>query len=1308
MKPTLGRRLRNLFMCVVMVVGLMPMTALAEKTDTSASTATTTATTTQSATTTTTTAAGGASATTSATASSTSAATTAATTNTATTSDPEANSAAAAPAGIDAAVTTTTDATAQGSLIATDAQSAPVATTQSTANAGVTMTPQSDGAVTVTDGDLAKYVTGSSLTVDGKDISGQTVNYGQAVSATINWKISNSVNVDKGDTYIYALPDGISFKDYSGNLMNGTTVDAAYTVSGNKLTITYNKNLGSDVKGSIQLDGSIEQSSTSNKDGGARSVAFPGASTYTYTIKSTASLNAWKNYSAVSGADNQYDFVIAVQSSGINKNAVVTDAMGYLLSMTNADVKVYADYDCATAYTGSYSVSGNAAGSQKFVVAFASDLVDGQTVYIKYRVTADKEPLSLAKAAGKWDQIKNTASYKSDESSEKSTDCAIQIDSTWKVSKSGADNGDGTISWTITVDPGTIGSFDGKTLVKDVLGANLDIPSTVILKSGTDGVNWGNATNVDWSALAAGTYALPAAAKGTQYQITYTTKTTGAQTGKVTYTNDATVYPGGNTDYGTNGHGEVSIGENVSHIAKTCLTADDSGYMPRWQTVVSASDKDLANAYIDDTYGSDMTFDADSLSIVDNTGKTYVEGTDYTRGTYDHGEKIKFTGTIAKGTVITLTYTTNVTNGNTSQVTNKTWMHFTGDTNESSQATYHFGKHLNKWASDYNDGAITWGLTVNKVASDATTVTVTDTLPEGTSYIDGSLTFPWNSGMTGLNVAKNSDGTVTFTFTGAALNQIKTDNLSFFYQTKIDDMSTLQNDGKNYTNKAQISVDGTTENSVDATKRVDEINLVSKSGAYDESTAPFANYAVKVNAYALTLNGGNALMLTDAMGSALTFQPGTVSFTDFEGNAVTGCSYGYDDKTNTLTFTIPDATAVKISYQVAVSAAVGTELNSSNASNTVTLTGLTNWDSSATKTLSGQVISSRGTSSCDGYDLKVYKYADGKIESKLAGATFKVEALTTTTAGSNWLTTGSSVVASGMTSGDDGYTATAMAASGLALRADTIYKVTETSAPAGYAIAPASYVVFAGLDASKCNNYEGITVDGAQLIVTTNKEQLVYVGDKVSAHDVEISKIDATTLAELPGAQLKITDAAGNAVDSWTSTNEVHKVTVSAGTYTLTETTAPSGYKNAESITFAVSDDGTVTSATEGAASGMTITMKDVAQSTPLTPASPENPQTPSNPKPTKPTKPTTGTPLTPAGTTGTTNELPDEIVDEATPTTVSAEGEEIDDDATPLAAKTGDRVAGMAALGMLALEGFGIAAFAARRRNDASKNVQN
>ena len=78
---------------------------------------------------------------------------------------------------------------------------------------------------------------------------------------------------------------------------------------------------------------------------------------------------------------------------------------------------------------------------------------------------------------------------------------------------------------------------------------------------------------------------------------------------------------------------------------------------------------------------------------------------------------------------------------------------------------------------------------------------------------------------------------------------------------------------------------------------------------------------------------------------------------------------------------------------------------------------------------------------------------------------------------------------------------------------------------------------------------------------------------------VEISKVDATTSEELPGATLTIKNSKGEVVKTWVSTNKPMIIeNLPVGKYTLTEEIAPEGYVlSTETITFEVKLDGTVT-----------------------------------------------------------------------------------------------------------------------------------
>ena len=113
---------------------------------------------------------------------------------------------------------------------------------------------------------------------------------------------------------------------------------------------------------------------------------------------------------------------------------------------------------------------------------------------------------------------------------------------------------------------------------------------------------------------------------------------------------------------------------------------------------------------------------------------------------------------------------------------------------------------------------------------------------------------------------------------------------------------------------------------------------------------------------------------------------------------------------------------------------------------------------------------------------------------------------------------------------------------------------------------------------------------------------------------VHISKVDAETGEELPGAVLELYAPDGSLLDTWETSDIPHVIPglpVGEG-YVLREVTAPEGFEITEDVTFNVEDTTEI----------QTITMEDEK-----TPDQPEEPDTPDEPE--KPDKPTPDIPQT-------------------------------------------------------------------------------
>ena len=178
------------------------------------------------------------------------------------------------------------------------------------------------------------------------------------------------------------------------------------------------------------------------------------------------------------------------------------------------------------------------------------------------------------------------------------------------------------------------------------------------------------------------------------------------------------------------------------------------------------------------------------------------------------------------------------------------------------------------------------------------------------------------------------------------------------------------------------------------------------------------------------------------------------------------------------------------------------------------------------------------------------------------------------------------------------------------------YTLTETRPADGYALA--DDITFRLLQKV---DEDGNNLQEAEVYYLTTKNFLFWTWDDWKLLDdatvimrddiikVEISKKDLTTMEELPGAELTITDRDGKEINRWVSTDTPHYIEkLPAGEYILTEITAPDGYDIAESIRFTVLPTSEV----------QTVVMKD-ARTPEKTPHPEETPQ----PKPSTTPAPT-------------------------------------------------------------------------------------
>ena len=137
------------------------------------------------------------------------------------------------------------------------------------------------------------------------------------------------------------------------------------------------------------------------------------------------------------------------------------------------------------------------------------------------------------------------------------------------------------------------------------------------------------------------------------------------------------------------------------------------------------------------------------------------------------------------------------------------------------------------------------------------------------------------------------------------------------------------------------------------------------------------------------------------------------------------------------------------------------------------------------------------------------------------------------------------------------------------------YKLVETKAPDDYQIAnPIIFTYQSDGSVSVNNTVVPVGADGAVSLTMVNRPY----------REIYVSKVDATTERELPGAHIQILDLNENVVVingtplEWTSTaaEPEHRVLITPGSYILRETVAPDGYTVRTDTRFNVAEDGTV------------------------------------------------------------------------------------------------------------------------------------
>ncbi|MCG4792976.1 Cna B-type domain-containing protein [Bifidobacterium adolescentis] len=1061
---------------------------------------------------------------------------------------------------------------------------------------------------------------------------GMTLDYGTQVRVKLSWKVPNEVKVQQGTTFTYDLPQGIAFENGATYPMYDSTGKqrGTFTVQDNKVVATYTDttDASSGINAYVTIDGKITRSADNNGNGGKRDWNFPGIGNVETTINPEHGLDIHKNGAVNTGetdadGNSVYYYVLNVGSTGPNTNVTITDTMGELLTLVPDSFELFTDADLTTEYGKSDWHVTSSADGKGFALTIPS-MGDGEKLYVKYKVKVSRQQVIAACKAsadataqcenGNLDVTDNKVTIKSNKSTEKTDHKGLVFKSKWTVNKRGSADGDQhDINWNIELIPGD-DSNTRNTMVKDLLGEGMEPPTgdVTIECYGKDNKYWPvqKTVKIKWADLVNGTATLPEGYG--RYVITYTTPIANADsTTQTTYTNTVDGKDGDGNNF--NGTGTVTIDRTEGDIAKRTLSGASATSPIQWETTFTAK-KDLDGATITDTVdqncsgkkvdGSDNCTATGDWQTMNHDVKVYTDAAhtkEYPASNYQikyaNGNKsftLTVTRGLAKGDKLYIVYSTTVKDGAPSTIYN------TAAFGKSTKTATHTGTNDNMdkgvdWESDATNGKYGWTLSVHDVASGAKDVTITDTLPANMEYIPGSMTVRNQSGaaLDGVSVtshpSKDGQDTLTFTFKNpsAALTEAKHDGgrVQIGYLTRLKDVKAFAGSSE-FRNSAVISVDGVAQIPDQASRWIDPPQLVNKKSTYTAATAPYINYTIDVNSAGSTLNGGQTLVLKDTLPEAVELQQGSVRIVDPKTQGeIQGAASFYDPATRVLTINVPDATPARVTYKAVVLLQPGQSLDGL-AVNTVTLVGYENKGGSSQDSQTGTVHEAKGGFTDSPHSLQIFKYGDGDAGGRgLGDAVFRVDELAVNDDGSSkaWSSTVSTNVTKTLASGTDGYTKY------VGLKANRIYKVTEVQAPEGYEISSKPlYVVFPSTDAYHghlADHYEGVTVDGQPLTVAAvnGQPQSLYlwmVNDKQDVKaKVAISKVEyGHADIAVKGATLSlVSDSDNREISRWTTDGDAKSFDLVPGSYTLTELSAPNGYRVADVMRIVVSNNGEVT-----------------------------------------------------------------------------------------------------------------------------------
>ena len=814
-------------------------------------------------------------------------------------------------------------------------------------------------------------------------------------------------------TAVYELPSCLSVVNATGTIECPGYAGSAgtYEIKNGVVTFVYEeaflKAHPSDIKGTFNFEGALSNSATENKE--EVEIDFNGSgTTIPITVKfEDGKVTGDKTYTL--NADGTIDFTIRLKVTEKDvKNLVLTDTQGSNLEFANPpEFRL----DGELLNPGQYTVSGNQ------MTLNLGDRTRGEyTLTYKAKVkdsnTKDGEP-NKNRADWTWNGGSGTK------------DTTVQITESLLNKNGSVSNGE--ITWTVIYVPGNLSQAAGKTFT-DTLGADQEYTGNYEVYYDSNGNQWwvggqqiasGALSDITAADGKSFSYTFPSdqTANRGAYKLVYKTKITKDMSDikdTVTFTNKI-----GGDGKEADGKVEVKPREKPKpDIVKKSVVTDSENRKATWTiTVTPPEGKTVKNLVIKDELQDFYIWKGkyEGTVTIKEAGSTLAEGKDYTVATTAGGNSINPTMTLVFSKkisgVLEITYTSDYTDSGShcGCVGNKIHSSYTIDDEDNEEDDSASGEIKNTdfvldKSGTLSGGIAKWEIIINDLQNwkrtnlPENTKTITDTLPEGMIYVEGSakcMLYKENEENNPEETAITASfdpSTRKLTMTVPALTG--TVRAVITYDTKITTLPTGSGNG--------VTVDGdriSFTNSVTVGKKTESatVTMTSKElhkvGKAVSGLKNVVEYVIDVNYEAMDLlPDSDVLVLEDVLDENLTLDTTSIKVTDRDtGEAVSfkrSFSTLNDGKTK-MVLTIPDSRALRVVYRATLVTAGKEDGKTYQVSNSATLKGRIE-KSTETKT-EVKYQKSDATVSGGSDSVSIQKVnEDGK---SLKGATFVVRAV---------------------------------------------------------------------------------------------------------------------------------------------------------------------------------------------------------------------------------------------------------------------------------------------------------------------------